>query len=128
MKSVCAAILCAGLTASTMCRAADDNDLFLVWGVGGSSCNTYLDARAANGAKQESFTSYLMGYITAYNVLVPNTYNIAGDMKADQMLLWLDGYCDDHKTGSFETAVHDLTASIAKKRQKSADDTPARWP
>ena len=69
-----------------------------------------------------------MGYITAYNVLVPNTYNIAGDMKADQMLLWLDGYCDDHKTGSFETAVHDLTATIAKKRQKSAEDTPARWP
>ena len=128
MKKVSAAILCAGLTASTLCRAADEDDKFLVWGVGASSCNTYMNARAAGEAKQESFTSYLMGYLTAYNALESDTYNIAGDMKADEMLLWLDGYCDDHKTVSFETAIHDFTASIADKRQKAAADHPPRWP
>lgn len=128
MKKVCAAILCAGVAASTLCRAADEDDKFLVWGVGGSSCNTYLNARAAGKARQESFTSYLMGYLTAYNTLVPDTYDIAGNMKADEMLLWLDGYCDDHKIVSFETAVHDLTASIADKRKKAAEDHPPHWP
>jgi len=89
--------------------AADGSGNYAIWGEGGRSCNQYL--RSVGEADERTrFTSFLMGYLTAYNALAPDTYSALGTYSLQDALGWLDGYCDLHKIDSFERAVTQLLA------------------
>jgi len=107
-------------------RAADADNQYAIWGPGESSCNAYNQARAADDAGK--FKSYTMGYLTAYNTFVPDTYSITHSMDIDAVIAWLDGYCQKNQIETFESALHQLIEEMKEQRQKTSPANAARWP
>jgi hypothetical protein len=83
--------------------AMDKNGNFAVWGPGRHSCYSYSQARKAE--KYDQYKYYIMGFLTAYNTLTPDTYQISGVDKFPDVLTWLDNYCDKKPMQGFEQAV-----------------------
>lgn len=94
---------------SQAAAAADGAGNYAIWGEGGRSCNQYL-VSAGKADERMRFSTFLMGYLTAYNALAPDTYSALGTYSLQDALGWLDGYCDEHKIDSFERAVTQLLA------------------
>jgi hypothetical protein len=106
-----------GLCLGTPVRAADLAGNYAIWGEGGRSCNHYLTS-ASEGAARARYEAFLMGYLTAYNALAPETYSALGSYSLEEALDWLDGYCDLHKVDSFERAVTQLVSARHEQRQQ----------
>lgn len=106
-------IACAALLASASCYAADASGNFAVWGLGHASCHDYNQARAAN--KDHDYKTYLMGYLTAFNTLTPNTARVTGNSNLNDILKWLDAYCHKSQVDSFESALHHLAVEMNAK-------------
>lgn len=108
-------------TASLAAFSADSDGNYAVWGPGQKSCYNYTKAREANDYNDYKY--FIMGYFTAYNTLTDKTYRISGEMNLDEILGWLDNYCEPKGVHGFEQAVtnfivehHEtrLTQSISK--------------
>ena len=73
------------------------------WGKGQKSCFRYLKERA--GGMDQAYREYVMGYLTAYNAVAPETYSISRDMNLDQIMTWLDDYCDANQVTGLEQSL-----------------------
>ena len=72
-----------------------------------------------NKAYTESWrivSSYVLGYLTAYNLLSPDTYDVAGHGELAGTTLWLTNYCRQNPTTDFADALQDFTLSNFPKR------------
>ncbi|MBM2830204.1 MAG: peptidoglycan binding protein [Gammaproteobacteria bacterium] len=99
-------------------HATDNKGNYAIWGVGNRSCHGYLQARAANDF--DKFKDYLMGFLTAYNVMTPETYSISGGKNLDEVLIWFDDHCELQPTISFEQAITDFIAENFEQRMKTS--------
>lgn len=106
--------------------AADEEGKYVVWGAGRASCNTYLRERGDDTAMRK-FKGFLMGYLTAYNVLTPGTYRISGQKDLDALLEWLDEYCEAHRLDSFERATQQLIRALEPDRLQRAPRPGDGW-
>lgn len=77
--------------------ARDVNGNYATFGVGSQTCMDYLDARHAGGEMEGSFMEWTAGHLSAYNLLLVNTYNILGETSTFDMLASLDSYCRKHQ-------------------------------
>lgn len=118
--AACAAAACAA-------PAADPAGNYAIWGAGARSCNQF--GLSAGSAERSAFRHFLMGYLTAYNTLAPETYNALGEASLEDALAWLETYCDTHKLDSFERAVMQLVAAHHAERERgaAAGDGGAAW-
>ena len=91
--------------ASLQAQARDKNGNFAIWGPGDKSCFSYNSARKADS--YAPYRYYIMGYLTAYNSLTPDTYRISGVDGFPEVLQWLDDYCAKQPVHSFEQALND---------------------
>lgn len=98
--------------------AADKQGNYAVWGAGQRSCNQYMDARAAGDFGE--FKSYALGYITAYNTFVPETYRNAPELDVEGVMKWLDQYCEVTRVDSYERALKLMMEHFHPTRQTSA--------
>ena len=99
-------------------QAVDSNGHFAIWGKGNKSCHSYNISR--NSDEEQSFKDYIMGYLTAFNVQMPETYRVAGHMKLDEILIWLDDYCQLKPIIAFEQSLADFIAENYDKRMKKS--------
>jgi Putative peptidoglycan binding domain len=104
------------LTAAVPAVAADPRGLFSVKGVGTASCQQYLDAAKAQGKEFLLFAGYLGGYVTAYNQLAYDTFDILPWQDAETLLAMLNGYCGKHPETNFAAAVGLLTKVLQPER------------
>ncbi|MBX9608697.1 MAG: hypothetical protein K2Y51_20930 [Gammaproteobacteria bacterium] len=111
---LCAAALCA---AALPTRAADTAGNYAIWGVGGRSCHQF-DVAAADPAEVAAFRDFLMGYLTAFNTLAPETYDALGGQPLENALEWLHDYCDQHQMDSFERALGQLLLARHDERSR----------
>lgn len=74
-KSVLPFLALATAASSGPASAADANGRFTIRGVGQESCQAYLSA-LADPANSSRHISWLMGYVTAENRLLQNTYDL----------------------------------------------------
>ncbi len=102
-------------------HAADKSGNYAIWGKGNKSCFNYLKDRGAG--KDNTYKNYVMGYLTAYNTLAPETYNISGSMRLDDIMAWLDDYCDAKQVHGLE---HSLIEFIGKHHEKRLRTPPGR--
>jgi hypothetical protein len=107
-------------------HAADEDSNYVIWGVGQKSCHSYSEARSAG--KADEYRNFVTGYLTAYNAISADTYNIAPNMDSDAILTWLDGHCDESKTTNFAEAMHQFVTEQNDARAKAAPGNGARWP
>lgn len=96
--------------------AADNNGNHAIWGAGNKACISYTKAREADD--YNAFKNYLMGFLTAYNILTPETYRLSGNMNMNEILVWFDDYCELKAVNSFEQAVIDFAVEHHENRVK----------
>ena len=111
MKSMLGVLI---LGLSLQIQAADRLGNYAIWGPGQKSCYRYLKERTA--AEDAPYKSYVMGYLTAYNAVTPETYSISRDMNLDEILVWLDDYCDVNQMGGIEAAMLEFISAHHEKR------------
>ena len=114
------------LGAGVDARAADSAGNYAVWGAGGASCHRFQRS-SAEASSEQAFRNYLMGYMTAYNAIVENTYNGLGGLSLEDALAWLDNYCSLHKLDSFDRAVVDLMISQHESRVRAQGAGAPGW-
>ena len=101
--------------------AADKSGNYAIWGKGQKSCFRYMKDRSAG--KDDAYKSFIMGYLTAYNAMTPETYSISRDMKLDEIMTWVDDYCDLKQMHGIESSLLEFIASQYEKRYR---DPPGR--
>lgn len=99
-------------------QAADSKGAFAIWGKGSQSCHSYNVAR--DTGEDRAHKNYIMGYFTAFNVQMPDTYRVAGEMNLDEILVWLDDNCELKPIIAFEQSLADFITENYENRMKKA--------
>jgi len=88
-----------------------------------AKCESFLTARelARQGhfAAQNQFNQWLDGFLTAYDMYVPDTYDIAYGKNIESLDDWLENYCAKRPDNFFNDAVESLIFEIYPDRAKT---------
>lgn len=127
-QSIAAVLICAALVTSPA-SAKDMDGEHAVFGLGATQCSDYLGARRAGGSAQKSYADWMLAYVSAFNLIVPNTYNLFGNATLDASLQWLDDFCRGDQRTLFINAVASLSERLYPARANYAPnkDTRAKW-
>lgn len=113
------------LLAPVNSHAADAAGNYAIWGLGQSSCFQYTKAVAKE--ETDRYRDYLMGYLTAFNTLSENTYNVSGKAKLSEIAESIADYCDAHQIESFNRAIQQYVAEQFEKRHTVAPGSTQGW-
>ena len=120
MKNLSNIIILLTLTCVTIIpvssQEADKDGNFAIGGKGNKSCHNYNISR--NTDEEQRFKDYIMGFLTAFNVQMPETYRVSGNMNLDEILAWLDDYCQLKPVISFEQSLSDFIIENRDERMK----------
>lgn len=111
-------VLSMGLGASAPGLAADRNGDFFLRGLGTATCQTYLAERSNNTATYYLFRSWINGYLSAYNQMVPDTYDILPDATIGGIANGIEAVCREQPQQNLWSAVASLTNAFASNRLK----------
>lgn len=115
--------------------AMDTNGKFFAYGVGQMSCEDYVKAREKkieSLEKQESYTKddlyeivdkvieyWIAGFLTAHNFYVTDTYDVAANVKMEEMQARLEKICRANTKQYFAEAMIKLTQELHPQRVKA---------
>jgi hypothetical protein len=102
--------------------AADKDKNFAVKGLAAASCATFVAERDKQSPTYNEALSWLTGYISAYNYLTPDTYDVAPWQNAELLSFILAAHCKQHPEESFFLASNKLINSIANDRLRVVSD------
>jgi hypothetical protein len=85
---------------------ADEQGNYAV--LGNQSCHAYNVARESENDDQ--FRFYIMGYLTAFNTIMDETYSISGIRPMGEVMAWFDDYCGSQGIHSFELAIRNFVS------------------
>ncbi|MDH5517931.1 MAG: hypothetical protein OEY36_08980 [Gammaproteobacteria bacterium] len=102
-------LILALVVVSFTATAKDNRQQFATYGLGGESCAVYSSARAAGGERELQVRQWLAGYITAFNLIVADTYDIFGSTDYDGMIEWLDDRCSKYPRANLTNTVARFT-------------------
>lgn len=113
--------LIAAAIGSKSAGAADANDRFSVRGLGATTCGKYLENRNLNVNETDQYAHWLTGFLTAYNWLQPDTYDIAPADRYNQqgLLRYVDLYCGKNPKKKIIDAARAFVRAVNDKRVKS---------
>ncbi len=103
-------------------NAADINGAYNIVFAKGQmgSCGLYVTARdeqrRGKYRKINTHITWIYGYMTAYNTLTPDTYDIMGQTDRSAILRWLENYCKQNPLKRFAEAMELLTAELHPRR------------
>ncbi len=103
MRTLQCALLVFLASSLVVATASDDRGYFSTIGVGGQSCGSFLDARKASSS--HPFGHWVGGYLTAYNVLQPATFDITGTTDIQGVMYWVENSCRENPTKGFAIGV-----------------------
>ena len=98
--------------------AVDGSGNYAVWGMGKKSCISYNQAVA--GDDIENYKHYIKGFLTSYNIFTEKTYSISGKMDENQIVKWINNYCEENPMSSMEQALTSFTFDHYDKRMKTS--------
>ncbi len=127
MKSI---ILCFALLAAvTVAEGKGLNGEHAVFGAGGEKCETYLAARRNGGTGSVIFTEWVFAYFSAFNVIISDTYNVAGEYGSNEIHNWLENFCSGSQSTLFVNAVALLTERLYPQRANISpySDNKLKW-
>jgi len=118
-------MFCLLLTLSVQAR--DFEGGYAAYGAGARSCAEYTKAAKAGGSKQDFYLDWVIGYFSAFNVIIPETYDILGEMDFPKVQEWLDIRCKKYPHELFINSVAKMTTILYPTRYKSGlKNPPAR--
>ena len=117
MTSRCAVGLL--LLMSLPVRAFDAQGNYAVWGIGQTSCHQF--GKAYEAGDLGAYKAYLSGFLTAYNAMAKDVYQITGRNTLKDNLAALDAHCAKNPMDSFERGIQALIeAGVNRPAQGSA--------
>jgi hypothetical protein len=99
--------------------SADANKRFSVRGLGATTCGKYLEERNLDAKQSEQYAHWFTGFLTAYNWLQPDTYDISAQYKSNGLLRYLDLYCGRNPKNRIIDGATSFVNAVYEKRQKS---------
>lgn len=105
---------------SQLSMARDFEDNYAVYGAGADSCKAYLNSMKDGGRNQDYFIDWTIGYLTAFNVIMPNTYNILGETEFSESQGWLMRHCKRYPKQLYINAMIKLTEVLYPLRYQSS--------
>lgn len=118
MAGATALLLFSGLAVGDV-SGADANKRFSVRGLGATTCSKYLEERNLDSEGSEQYAHWLTGFLTAYNWLQADTYDIATNYKSNGLLRYLDLYCGRSPKNKIIDAATSFVNAVYAKRQKT---------
>lgn len=100
----------------------DSRGMFSVKGVGTVDCAHYLNARKDQGEEYLLFAGYLGGYMTAYNQLSSETFDILPWQTVETLLGLLANYCSKQPNRNYAVAVSELVKMLTANRLEVASE------
>ncbi len=120
MKSLKGLLILAFLTPALLVPgiafSADSGGNYAVWGVGKKSCFKYTKAREAE--EYNNYLNYMKGFFTAFNMLQENTYSVSGKMTFNEILDWMDDYCETKQINALEQGLLEFVGDHEDSRLK----------
>jgi len=89
--------------------AKDINGSFAVKGVGALSCNDFIQAASADAPILQQYAGYVSGYVSAYNELENNTFDVLPWQQLDSFMLLLLQGCKQTPDSTVGGAVSRIT-------------------
>ena len=82
------------------------------------SCEAYAKDRTepVNTGMNAVDMIYVSGWLSGYNYLTPNTYDIIPNHDIGTVMAWLDNFCKDNPKSNIEIALLRLTDDLYPKR------------
>ena len=111
---------------STPLQAKDMNQKFATFGKGSESCLSYMTARVENRQEMDRVKQFVFGYLTAFNLIIPQNYNILGEHTMNDAFDWLDAHCLKVPDDNFTNALAALTQAYFDER-KSFKKSTTGW-
>ena len=102
--------------------AADRSGEFFTRGVGSQTCAAFLAEKSKNSAMYFLFRSWVNGYLSAYNQMTSETYDIAAAMSIDDLDGSIEATCKAYPDQQFWTAAFALTRALEPHRLKAKSD------
>lgn len=109
--------------AFTSVHAADTDRQYQVQAIAAVENCVKLNAAVVSAKNDDDwgplygFSLYTMGYLTAINRLAEDTYDIAGNKNAKTLLVWLEQYCAENPSETFDGALYRLIAELYPQRR-----------
>lgn len=100
--------------------AADAESMYKLRGLGAMSCSKYLEDRRTDMAGTAVYADWFTGYLTAYNYLTPDTYDIAPEHNAAEILTFLDLHCAKNKDQLIGVAAAAFVKAVYEKRRTAS--------
>ena len=101
--------------------AADANYAYSSRGFIACSCGQYINAIDTGDVLTEGgMGNAFLGYITAFNRITPDVYDILGGQHPDGATLWLENYCRENPLHHFTEAIAALIAELWPRRLTEA--------
>ncbi|MGC9456703.1 MAG: hypothetical protein ACP5DC_04180 [Halothiobacillaceae bacterium] len=97
------------LTASQLAQARTFQGEYVAYGIGTQPCADYSAARVQGGEAMARVAGFVEGYLSAFNVIVPNTYDILAQDPTSEVIRWLDEHCRAHPAKSLTDALATFT-------------------
>ena len=88
------------------------------YGILTDTCAEYAKDRAKNRTLR--YTSWIAGYVTAYNSVAPDTYNILAKSNVKSTMEWLDKWCKANPSEHLAGGMHALVKELHPTRQRFA--------
>jgi len=89
--------------------AKDIDGAFAIKGVGALSCNDFIEAASADAPILQQYAGYVSGYISAYNELEKNTFDVLPWQQLDTVMLLLLRGCTQTPNSTVGGAVSRIT-------------------
>ena len=99
--------------------ARDFENAYAVYAAGAEPCKNYTQAVAKGGRSHDYFVDWLIGYLSAFNVIMPDTHNILGELDFPSAQGWLERHCGRYPNELFVNATARLTEVLYPTRYKS---------
>ena len=120
MKTFSLIVLVLSVAITMPVTASDEDGMYM--SRGDISCGEWLDDRKIGGSPETTATSWILGYISAYNAQTPDVYDITYGIEADSISLSMDKFCQMFPLSHLSDGVQVLIESLWPDRQRIADD------
>jgi murein L,D-transpeptidase YcbB/YkuD len=104
-------------------RAADANGDHAVRGVGVASCATFVAELERDGYEKFLFAGWLNGYLTAWNQLQPDTFEVASWQTLDTLAEYLRQNCENSPDRTFYAVAAAMLQRLMDQRLTTRSDT-----
>jgi hypothetical protein len=87
---------------------------YQVLGAGATTCADWNDFKRQDDPARYGAMDWVLGYVSAFNNFRAGDGDVSRSVGVDQMLIWIDQYCDRHPVDSLLQATTSLLTTLCR--------------